>query len=206
MIQRVSDVNQPLSAPDTGQKPAAQKILRHTPFGDVMVDELATTDVFALVRPPSSRENRAPVPTADPSASAPAPLSAAGAAGTAVTAGTALSAIPDASAMTAQALFGDHPWLEMPTGSGPGGSFWYYNPVYFATRQTADKVAALVGGKVVERNFFTPDGPLQQHVPNEMIELPNGRLVVAGLIANFFAHGYSPSFVQRLLQLETQGA
>ena len=195
MIDRVSNATAPSAGAETGQKPVVQKNVQHTPFGDVMVDELSATNVFGLVTGGSGD-----VHAEGPTPAAPAPPVPSG------PSATAPVSLASASAMTAEALFGDHPWLDSPGGSGPGGSSWSYNPVYFATRQTAERIADLLGGKVVEQNALTPFGPLQQQVANEMIELPNGKVVNAGIIADFFAHGYPQSFVDRLLQLETKGA
>jgi hypothetical protein len=106
---------------------------------------------------------------------------------------------------TAGALFGAHPWLENPTGYAPNGQTWSYNPRYFATRQTAETVAAMVGGTVVEQNQFCTVGPLAQAQPNEMVKLANGRMINAGEFVGFFTHGYPQYYVDRLIAQELQG-
>ena len=185
MIESIPGSTTSPTAADSAQQHNTQKTLRHTPFGDVMVDELETPDVFGML---AQNGTNLASPTSS-AATATAPRAAAAA---------------ETGERTAQSLFGDRPWIESPSGNGPIGP-WYYNPAYFATRQTAEIVAAMTGGEVVEQNALTPFGPLQQQVPNEMIELPNGRIVNAGIIANFFDHGFPQSFVDRLLQLEIQG-
>ena len=93
-----------------------------------------------------------------------------------------------------------------PGGAGPNGTKWNYNPVYFATQATAEKVASMVGGSVVAENAtITPGGPFQQTVPNQMIQLADGGTVNAGLIANLFNHGYSQSYIDSQLQNITDG-
>jgi hypothetical protein len=107
-------------------------------------------------------------------------------------------------APTAQSLFGDNPWSTDAGGSGPGGSY-SYNPYYFATEATAAKVAQMLGGKVVAMNAITPYGPFQQNHLNQMIELPNGRLINAGLVAGFYDHGFTQQMVDKLIAVEVSG-
>ena len=110
-----------------------------------------------------------------------------------------------ASVPTAQSVFGSQPWLAAPTGSNPDGAQFGYNPIYFATLQTAERIAAMVGGQVVEQKAIAPDGPIQQQTSNEMIRLSNGRVLNAGLIAAFYDHGYPQSYIDLLIQNEIQG-
>ena len=106
---------------------------------------------------------------------------------------------------TAQSVFGDNPWIQDPQGSGPNGTSWGYNPIYFATQATAEKVASMVGGTVIQENAMAPYGPIAQSVPNEMVQMPDGTVVNPGLIADFYDHGYSQSFVNQMIQNEIQG-
>ena len=46
---------------------------------------------------------------------------------------------------------------------------------------------------------------MQQNVPNEMIKLSSGQVVNAGLIADFYNHGYPQSYIDLLIKNETQG-
>jgi hypothetical protein len=179
MIQAISESTTVKAAPEADQKASGKQTLCHTPFGDVMVDEMSTPNLAGLV-------SKTPGPGA-----APPPAQAA-----------ALTPAPDA-----KSLFGDQPWMDTPGGTGPNGASWNFNPIYFATRETADRVAAMVGGTVVERNAIlsAPGSPFLQSQPNEMIELPNGRVVYAGLIADFYNHGYPQSFIDRLLKSEIEG-
>jgi hypothetical protein len=74
-----------------------------------------------------------------------------------------------------QSFFGADPWMENPTGVAPNGTTYSYNWYYFATAEAAAKIARMVGGKVVEKNHFTPTGGMfQQSQPNYMVELPDG--------------------------------
>ena len=63
----------------------------------------------------------------------------------------------------------------------------------------------MVGGKVVEQNALA-DNVFHQSVPNQMIELPNGARVNAGLIADFYNHGYPQYYVDMMVQAEIRGA
>jgi hypothetical protein len=110
-----------------------------------------------------------------------------------------------ASAPTAQSVFGSQPWLAAPTGSNPDGTQFGYNPIYFATLQTAQQIAAMVGGQVIEQKAIAPDGPIHQQTPNEMIRLSDGRVVNPGLIAAFYTHGYPQSYIDLMIQNEIQG-
>ena len=103
---------------------------------------------------------------------------------------------------TAQSVFGANPWIANPGGKGPNGTTYGYNPIYFATPATAAKVAQMVGGKVVETSAITPYGPFQQNQPNEMVQLPNGRLLNAGIIASFYDHGYSQQYINMMVSNE----
>src|SRR5271157_61316 len=107
---------------------------------------------------------------------------------------------------TAQSVFGDQPWIQDPQGSGLGAT-WDYNPIYFATQATAAKVASMVGGTVIEQEVMTPTpgSPLQQSQLNEMVQLPDGTVVNPGLIADFYDHGYSQSFVDQMIHNGIQG-
>lgn len=108
---------------------------------------------------------------------------------------------------TAQSVFGDQPWMDNPQGTGPDNSSWSYNPIYFASEATAQKVADLVGGKVIQQEAMTPapGSPLQQSQMNEMVQLKDGTVVNPGLIADFYDHGYSQTFVDQMIKNEIQG-
>lgn len=94
-------------------------------------------------------------------------------------------------APTLQSVFGPNPFVSQPGGVAPNGVTYSYNPTYFATRATADKLAQMYGGKVVEMNAITPFGPFQQSHQNEMIQFPNGNVVNAGILASYFDRGWS---------------
>src|SRR5262245_43616824 len=131
--------------PATNTNPSqsgAKKVLCHTPFGDVMVDEMSTPDLAgafgtksaSMVTAPTIPASVAPVnaslsdiPSLEPSSTTPDPHS-----------------IP-----TPQSVFGNDVWIKQPEGEAPNGVRWAYNPIYFATKETAQKIAAMVGGKVV---------------------------------------------------------
>ena len=110
------------------------------------------------------------------------------------TVGTTTAALPTAPkpvTPTLQSVFGTNPYVSQPGGVAPNGVSYSYNPTYFATRATADKLAQMYGGKVVEMNAITPFGPFQQNQRNEMIQFPNGNVVNAGILASYFDHGWS---------------
>jgi hypothetical protein len=107
---------------------------------------------------------------------------------------------PD-SGPTVQSVFGSSsPWLSDPTGTSPDGTTFNYNPEYFATPQAAAQVAAMLGGKVVQENQFGPNGsPFGQSASNEMVQMPDGGLINAGLVAAFFTHGYPQSVIDQMI-------
>jgi hypothetical protein len=120
--------------------------------------------------------------------------------GTGASAAAAPAAATQSPAPTAESVFGPNPWLVNPTGQGPDGAPYSYNPYYFATPQTAAKVAQMLGGTVVQSNVFTPNGgAFAQTQPNQMVQLPDGRLINAGLIASMYTHGYPQSYIDELV-------
>ncbi len=101
---------------------------------------------------------------------------------------------------TAESLFGPQPWLADPTETLPGGGSLSLNPWWFATPQTAARVAAMLGGAVVEKNDFTAAGsPVQQQQPNQMVQLSDGRLINAGIVASLYTHGFPQSFIDQVV-------
>jgi hypothetical protein len=107
-------------------------------------------------------------------------------------------------APTAQSLFGDTPWVTDAGGTGPNGSY-SYNHYYFATPDTAAKVAEMLGGKVVTSYAITPYGPFTQNQPNQMVKMPDGKLINAGLIAGLYDHGFSQRTVDQMIASEIAG-
>ena len=105
---------------------------------------------------------------------------------------------------TAESAFGPNPWSANPTGSAFGQS-WNYNPEYFATPETAEKVAEMVGGTVVQENGMVQHGPFTQCEPNEMVQLANGNLINPGLVAGFYTHGYSQQMIDQMIANEIKG-
>ena len=151
-------------------------------------------------------KNQTPRPVAAPAAAAP-PTSS-GTIGS-VTPWSPTTAAPAAVstcplAPTAQSLFGANPWSTKAGGTGPAGSY-SYNPYYFATPATAAKVAQMLGGKVVAMNDITPLGPFQQNQPNQMVLMPDGRLINAGLVAGFYDHGFTQQTVDKMIAAEVSG-
>jgi hypothetical protein len=102
---------------------------------------------------------------------------------------------------TVQSVFGSaSPWLSDPTGTSPDGTVFDYNPEYFATPQAAAQVAAMLGGQVVQQNQFAPYGsPFGQSTANEMVQMPDGGVINAGLVAAFFTHGYPQSVIDQMI-------
>jgi hypothetical protein len=136
-----------------------------------------------------------------------APTSGASGANSAATA-PAPAAPADAANDPAGPLFGPDPWLADPTGEGPGGVVTHYSPVYFATQQTAQTVAQLLGGTVTQSVQITtaPGSPFTQDQPNYMVQLPNGGQVNPGLIADLYTHGWNQALVNQQIANEVAGA
>jgi hypothetical protein len=164
----------------------------------------------ALRPPASNRPHLTTTPATSKTATSSAP--AAGAANTsapdfrALFTGTVTKAVegPGNAAPTAESVFGSNPWVTNPTGVGPGGVY-SFNPFYFATAQTAAKVAELVGGSVVQSSQFTPNGgPFLQQQQNQMVRLADGRLINPGLVASFYTHGYSQSYIDQMVAAEVR--
>jgi hypothetical protein len=107
-------------------------------------------------------------------------------------------------APSAQSLFGANPWITNAGGNGPNGGY-SYNKYYFATPETAAKVAQILGGKVVATNDLTPYGPFVQNQANQMVQMPDGRLINAGIIASYYDHGWSQQTVDALVNGEITG-
>jgi len=98
---------------------------------------------------------------------------------------------------TLESVFGPNPFMANPGFIGPDGKTYGYNPVYFATRETAEKLAQMYGGTVVERNYMAPNGGFQQTQVNEMIQFPNGNVVNAGLLASYFNLGLTKAQIDQ---------
>jgi hypothetical protein len=110
-------------------------------------------------------------------------------------------------APTPESVFGASPWIANPTGKTPDGTSFSYNPWYFATPQAAAQVAQLLGGTVVASNEFTAAGsPFVQQQANLMVEMPDGRMINAGLVASFYAHGYPQSYINTLIAAQINGS
>jgi len=107
-------------------------------------------------------------------------------------------------APTAESLFGANPWVSNAGGTGPNGDY-SYNRCYFATPSTAAKVAQMLGGTVVKADAITPFGPFKQNQSNLMVQMPNGKLINAGLVAGFYDHGYTQQAVDAMIASETSG-
>ncbi len=105
-----------------------------------------------------------------------------------------------------QSVFGEHVWMNSPSGTDPNNQRYSYNPVYFATRETADKVASMIGGTVIAQNAMAAAGGFQQAAPNWMVKMPNGTVLNPGLIASFYNHGYPQSYVDYLVKCEVRGS
>ena len=204
MIARGIHANSgPVGVPVKSNPPAARSA-----FSSLLSNQIASAAADTTAVPQKS--GLAVLATPTPSTSIPAASTTSANTSTpanaAVTPWTPANSTGPHSAPSAQDLFGAHPWLENPTGFGPNGITWSYNPAYFATRQTAETVANMVGGTVVEQKQICPTGPLQQSQPNEMVQLANGKMINAGLFADMFTHGYPQYYVDKMVQQEIDGA
>lgn len=104
-----------------------------------------------------------------------------------------------------ESVFGANPWLTSATGHSSAFGTYSYNPKYFATKQTAEKVAQLLGGTVVERNAIVGnDGPFIQDQPNYMVQLPNGHLVNPAFTVGYYNQGWSQAQIDRMLQYDRE--
>jgi hypothetical protein len=108
---------------------------------------------------------------------------------------------------TPEEIFGENPFVENPQGqftdaySGQLRTYGFRS-MYFATEKAALKIAEQLGGTVVQRSAIVDAGFFTQVQPNQMILLPNGRELNAGIIADFYNHGYSQSYIDRLIANE----
>jgi hypothetical protein len=201
MIESVSSTTPPVEAlPSSG----SARTLCHTPFGDVFVDEMSTPNLAGLctANQPSVRPQSASPETV--AVAVPEKLAAA----VTVASGLPTSVVnvdPNAGP-TAESLFGPDPFVKDPGGHGPNGTSWHYNPAYFATRHTADIIAKMIGGTVVERNAICTSGPMIQDQVNEMIICADGHEINAGLVADIFNHGRCQSVVDLMFKQETGSA
>jgi hypothetical protein len=98
---------------------------------------------------------------------------------------------------------GSSPFMNSPTGNGPTGSFGF-NPTYFPTRETAETIAQMLGGKVVPQTAIlsSPGSPFHQDQLNYMVELPNGNVINPGFIAQAIASKQPRSTIDALIYSE----
>ena len=75
-----------------------------------------------------------------------------------------------------------------------GGRTYSYSKDYFATPAPAKQVADMLGGTVVEE-YAIAGGPPTQNKPNELVLLPSGLKVNAGLIIQVWTHGYPENYI-----------
>jgi hypothetical protein len=101
---------------------------------------------------------------------------------------------------------GPRPFMSNPTGTGPTGSFGF-NPQYFPTEQTATKIADMLGGKVVPQVAILngPGSPFKQNQVNYMVELPNGRTINPGFIAQAISSGQPRNTIDAIIYSEVTG-
>ena len=205
----IDNVSAAAGQPATNAGPAASTpTVYHTPFGDVMASQISTPNIAAWSDPYTAVSQNSAAPSQAP---APSPHMQTGNSPTAPTAAEAAPAAPADAASSAsdpptlQSEFGSQPYMNNPVGSGLLNYTWSFNPIYFATPETASKVASLLGGNVVEKNAMITGGEFQQDQPNEMIDLANGTEVNAGVIANFYSHGYPQSYIDTLINAVKDG-
>lgn len=181
-----------VARPQVARQPSTQSSLAQR--------ELAQTVAAAAT---ASSTKTTSTSTSGSTATAAAAASTSSSASSATAATTTPAPVSPAGPPTTDSVFGANPWLADPTCSGPSGSF-AYNPIYFATAQTAATVASMVGGKVVAVDAVggPASNPWQQDQPNEMVQLPNGCLINAGLVATFYTHGYPQSMVDQMVANE----
>jgi hypothetical protein len=176
---------------------SAAKAKLETPFsatGQVSKAPVVPQSAPAPVSPPVRSTGLAALATpAPPTQPAASPMSAPAA---------DLTRIP-----TPEEIFGESPFMANPQGqfidANTGELRKYgFRPMYFATASAAQKVAQQLGGTVVTRNAICNAGFFTQVQPNYMIQLPNGVEVNAGIVADFYNHGYPQSYIDRLIARE----
>lgn len=97
----------------------------------------------------------------------------------------------DVSSATQEARAGKTPFVpkfqeNVRVVSAFGGS-WRLNPAYFATRATAEWIARKYGtGEVVEVPYEGQGGPFWATAQEFHIKLPGGRMINAGLLADYY--------------------
>lgn len=104
--------------------------------------------------------------------------------------------------------FGPNPFITNAGYTAPGGFSGGYNPLYFATQQTANTAAQMIpGAKVIQQNAITnaPGSQIMQNQPNWMLQLPNGQVINPGFLADAFNHGYPQQYINQLLSSEVNG-
>jgi hypothetical protein len=101
---------------------------------------------------------------------------------------------------TAESVFGSKPWILDAGGSGSGHT-WSYSKYYFATPETAKQLADMLGGTVVEE-YAISGGPPMQNYPNQLVLLPSGLKVNAGLIAQLWTHGWTQDYINTMVSSE----
>ena len=207
ILPRALSTPTPASAKRVSDAPAGTTTAAGNNFKTVLTNPLTTSAATGGTTASGTSGPTGGTPSS--TATLPAPVSPSGGIGTMspwpplVMAPTQTASSP-AMAPTAQSLFGDNPWITNAGGTGPGGSY-HYNPSYFATPATAAKVAQMLGGTVMAQDALTPGGPFIQNQPNQMVQLPNGRTVNAGLIADMYNHGYSQQTVDQMVSAEVSG-
>ena len=99
-------------------------------------------------------------------------------------------------------VFGPSPFVASPTITTPFGTSGLDN-IYFATQQTANIVSSFFPGSTVVQSYpIAITGTVSQNQPTLMVMLPTGISMNAGLVANFFSHGYNLGVIQGMLQTE----
>jgi hypothetical protein len=93
--------------------------------------------------------------------------------------------------LNATDVFGADVWFTNPTGTGPAGDFRFVDIADWATLATANKVASIIGGSVVQSDPYAgaPTGKINQ--PMYKVQLADGTLINAGEVAAYFTHGMS---------------
>jgi hypothetical protein len=206
----ISSVSNSTAAADQAQSAAAQSpTVYETPFGDVLASQITGIDLAAWVSGGSSRtDSAADTLKATHTITSTTASTATDSTSAGTSSSSAASTGSGSDVPTLESVFGSSDvWLSDPTGSGAGFS-WDYNPIYFATEQTAETVAQILGGTVVQTDDITSaaGSPLQQNQANYMVELSSGAEVNAGLVADLYNHGYPQSYIdQELSEIKQQG-
>jgi hypothetical protein len=100
--------------------------------------------------------------------------------------------------------FGDQPFEEGVTGTGPLGQYSIQS-VYFPKKEASQQVADMLGGTLVE-GYDLSAGPFVQDRPDYRVKLPDGQTINPSDIIRAYMHGYPQVYVDQNISAVLNGA